>query len=171
MHIEYREKKQLTGTPRYASINNHLGIEQSRRDDLESLGYVMLYFLRGRLPWQGIPAKTRREKYQKIAQTKMATLLEVCGLCSVCVCAATALTTWFLLTSQELNAGFPEEFASFLKYCRTLRFASDPDYTEIRAMFRRAAERLGVEYDNQYDWVIKNKTTPTGDEDESKSGR
>ena len=92
--------------------------------------------------------------------------------CAVGVlCTATALNSCCLLTSQELNAGFPEEFASFLKYCRTLRFASDPDYTEIRAMFRRAAERLGVEYDNQYDWVIKNKTTPTGDEDESKSGR
>lgn len=136
---------------------------------------MMLYFLRGRLPWQGIPAKTRREKYQKIAQTKMATLLEVRAAEPAVVTRDAAsgphATPAGVPSLQELNAGFPEEFASFLKYCRTLRFASDPDYTEIRAMFRRAAERLGVEYDNQYDWVIKNKTTPTGDEDESKSGR
>lgn len=170
VHIEYREKKQLTGTPRYASINNHLGIEQSRRDDLESLGYVMLYFLRGKLPWQGIPAKTRREKYQKIAQTKMATLLEVSAAWPACHLAVTVAHVLGVLL-QELNAGFPEEFASFLKYCRTLRFASDPDYADIRAMFRRAAERIGVEYDGQFDWVVKRAKAKAADDESKSSGR
>ena len=70
-HIPYKDGKSLTGTARYASLNTHIGIEQSRRDDLECLGFVLLYFLMGGLPWQGVKAKTRTEKYEIIKNMKL----------------------------------------------------------------------------------------------------
>ena len=62
-HIPYKENKMLTGTVRYSSLNTHFGFEQSRRDDLESVGFVFIYFMLGYLPWQGVKGNTKAEKY------------------------------------------------------------------------------------------------------------
>ncbi|XP_042055590.1 casein kinase 1-like protein 3 [Salvia splendens] len=129
-HIPYRENKNLTGTARYASCNTHLGIEQSRRDDLESLGYVLLYFLRGSLPWQGLKAATKKQKYDKICEKKLSTPIEV--LCK----------------------SHPVEFASYFHYCHSLTFDQRPDYGFLKRLFRELFTREGCEFDYVFDWTI-----------------
>ncbi|WOL20492.1 hypothetical protein Cni_G29297 [Canna indica] len=129
-HIAYRENKNLTGTARYASCNTHLGIEQSRRDDLESLGYVLLYFLRGSLPWQGLKAATKKQKYDKICEKKLSTPIEV--LCK----------------------SHPVEFASYFHYCHSLTFEQRPDYGFLKRLFHDLFRREGYEFDYIFDWTI-----------------
>ena len=130
-HIPYRERKALSGTARYMSINTHMGREQSRRDDLEALGHVFIYFLKGGLPWQGLRAATNKQKYEKIGHRKQETPID------------------------ELCEGYPSEFAKYLKYCRNLGFEETPDYDYLRDLLTKALRDDGSVEDGEYDWMRK----------------
>lgn len=132
-HIPYREDKQLTGTARYASVNALSGIEQSRRDDLEALGYVWLYFLRGSLPWQGFREQDVRVAYRKILEVKQKTPFEV--LCT----------------------GFPEQFVSYFYAVRRLKFTEDPNYQELRDIILSILPQNNIDDDNVFEWCKNEK--------------
>ncbi|KAK6204737.1 casein kinase I [Scheffersomyces amazonensis] len=131
-HIPYREKKSLSGTARYMSINTHLGREQSRRDDLEALGHVFFYFLRGQLPWQGLKAPTNKQKYEKIGDKKRTT--PAVALCD----------------------GLPRQFAEYLDSVRSLPFDAEPAYEEYRLLLVSVLDDLGQQCDDDYDWMHLN---------------
>lgn len=132
-HIPYRERKSLSGTARYMSINTHLGREQSRRDDLEALGHVFMYFLRGGLPWQGLKAATNKQKYEKIGEKKQTTVI------------------------KDLCEGFPVQFEKYLTYVRNLGFEDTPDYDYLRDLFTQALKDTGGVEDGEYDWLKVSK--------------
>ena len=126
----YIKKKKLTGTARYASIHALEEMEQSRRDDLESTGYVLMYFLRGNLPWQGLKLKTKDNRYQKILDKKRET------------------------TSEELCKNFPVEFKQYIDYTRNLAYAENPDYDKLRKNFINVVTKTeGETFDFIYDWT------------------
>ncbi|GMG39178.1 unnamed protein product [Ambrosiozyma monospora] len=127
-HIPYRERKSLSGTARYMSINTHLGREQSRRDDLESLGHVFIYFLKGELPWQGLKAPTNKLKYEKIGEKKQST--SIANLCHK----------------------LPRQFGEYLEYVRNLRFDQTPDYGYLIGLMDQCLLELDEVDDGEYDW-------------------
>ena len=128
-HIKFNVNKKLTGTARYASINALKGCEQSRRDDLEAIGYVLLYFLRGSLPWQGLHVLKGEDRYKKILNKKKAT------------------------SAEELCQNFPEEFCEYVKYTRNLEFEADPDYKFLHGLLTSVMKKQNLVYDFWYDWV------------------
>eukprot|EP00826_Nyctotherus_ovalis_P025591 TRINITY_DN1984_c0_g1_i12.p1 TRINITY_DN1984_c0_g1~~TRINITY_DN1984_c0_g1_i12.p1 ORF type:complete len:255 (+),score=55.45 TRINITY_DN1984_c0_g1_i12:752-1516(+) len=135
----YRSNKSLTGTVRYASINTHMGIEQSRRDDIESMMYVLIYFLKGKLPWQGVLGKNKHEKYKKIMQIKIATPVE--RLCENCPC--------------KFHLQILDEFQDILKYARSLKFDEDPDHSLIKKQLKNALDAKDFDYDLKFDWITQ----------------
>lgn len=128
LHVAYSEGHSLTGTARYASINAQLGFEQSRRDDLESLGHVMVYLVRGSLPWQNLSAFSKEEGCRRILETKLS--ISVSDLCRHC----------------------PPEFIAFLNHCRSLRFEAEPNYDYLRRLLTSALVREPCNDDSSYDW-------------------
>lgn len=135
-HIKYVEGKSLTGTARYASIGALRGHEQSRRDDLEALGYVWLYLLKGSLPWMGIEARDREEKYRKIAESKERHLF------------------------TDLCDGVPHEFSQYFQIVTNLEFTENPNYERLRGLFKTCMAKHAFKFDNRYDWCNNDRPMP-----------
>jgi len=121
----------LVGTARFASIQAHQGYAQSPKDDLEALGYMMIYFLKGHLPWQGLRAQDDEEKYRCIMEKKMA------------------------LSLEDLCSELPVEFLQYMQDVKSLPPGKKPAYRKMQAQFRHLAEKEGIVYDNVYDWTIR----------------
>jgi serine/threonine protein kinase len=110
-HIDFSDKKRFCGTARYASIAAHMNQEQSRKDDLESIAYILIYMYKGKLPWQGIKHKEKKERYKLIGEKKTK------------------------VTPEVLCKDMPKEFVIFLKYVRNLDFDEKPHYSALKKMF------------------------------------
>ena len=140
-HIPYKEGKGLTGTARYVSLFTHYGIEQSRRDDIEGIAYNLIYLAKGKLPWQGVKTKNKKEKHKKIMESKLA------------------------YSPEQLCKDLPEEFVNLLKYSRNLEFEENPDYKSIKAMFKEHIVKNGGTMNFEFDWD-KAKIEDSKEEDE-----
>lgn len=120
-HIDYRTGRSMIGTARYASQNIHLGSEPSRRDDMESVGYMLLYLVKGSLPWQGLKKKTKENPIDKIGEIKMTIDLKL--LCE----------------------GLPDCFYEYINYTRNLQFTEKPDYNYLRDLFVSSARKYNID--------------------------
>ena len=137
-HIPFSENNPFAGTARYASASSLRGIENSRRDDLESIAYVLAYLLNGNLPWMSIEANSIQGAFEKNVNFKIK------------------------CTPEKLFEGYPHEFANFLKDVKKLKFQDEPNYALYRKMFRDLMLKLNYTYDYQYDWVAGAKNNKIG---------
>ena len=119
-------------------------MELSRRDDLESIGYVLLYFLKGSLPWQGLQARNDHERYKLIKDKKLS------------------------ISVERLCHELPSELKDYVNYCRALKFDEEPDYEYLRGLFRQLASKLKIDLDGVFDWSeTSNCKTKNGQQEEA----
>tara|TARA_B110000208_G_C11762994_1_gene427599 strand:+ start:936 stop:1856 length:921 start_codon:yes stop_codon:yes gene_type:complete len=130
-HIPWDDNKQFSGTYRYSSIRNHTGSEQSRRDDLESLGYILIYFLKGKLPWENLKPKESEERVIQIFNKKKN------------------------ITCEKLCNKLPNIIYEYIKTTRLLRFKEKPNYSKIKQIFIKYLVDNKLEFDYKYDWILK----------------
>lgn len=122
-HIPFLDDKKFCGTARYASLAAHENTEQGRKDDLESIAYILIYMYKGKLPWQGIKHKDKKERYRLIGEKKKN------------------------IIPEELCKNMPKEFCVFLKYIRNMDFDEKPHYSALKKMFMKLYESR--EYKNE----------------------
>ena len=127
-HIKFVTGKHLIGTARYCGRNAHRGYEQGRRDDIESIGYVLMYFLLGVLPWQGLKVKKNEDQFEKIALKK------------------------YMTSFEELTQGQPEEFLVYFKHVDNLNFEDEPNYDYLIGLFQNVIDRFCKDCFYDFDW-------------------
>ena len=127
-HYKIKTNLSFVGTLRYASLNSHKGIRQSRRDDLESMIYILIYFLKGKLPWQDVKAKQNEERHKLISEIKSK------------------------VTIESLCENLPSEFAELLTYVKNLEFDEKPIYSKFYAFFHNLIEKLNKEMIEEKDY-------------------
>jgi len=131
-HVEYRESCRRCGTARYSSINTHKRVRQSRRDDLEAAGYVLLLFLRD-LPWKQKKGEPPEKKWKRILEEKMRwTPAELCS---------------------KLEPSVGAMFCDYFDYCRELQYSARPNYSKLVTLFKKTLEKNNEKVDFVYDWV------------------
>ena len=123
-----KSEKIVIGTVRYISMNAHLGNEQYKKDDLESLAYMLVFFIKGELPWQNLKAKSRKEKYTKIYQKKKHTV------------------------NSELCNFLPDEIKNFVSYILNLNQKQNPDYSKLMNLISNLMKKYGYINDLQFEW-------------------
>jgi serine/threonine protein kinase len=127
-HISFAKNNKFCGTARYASIAAHKGYTQSRKDDLEAIGYMLIYLFRGKLPWEGIKHKDKKEKYRLILEKKES------------------------ISDEELCKQLPREFLVFFKYVRNMDFDEVPPYKAFTKMFKKLFDSKNFK-NSRLDWV------------------
>lgn len=126
--VPYKQATSMVGTIRYSSINAHLGIDQSRRDDLQCVCYLLIYFLKGELPWQKIPLENKFEKDHMMMSCKLK------------------------MTARELCEGLPSEIENIFQYIKSLNFYQEPDYHYILSELSFVLEHECGPFHFTYDW-------------------
>lgn len=129
--VEQKKYKSLIGTPSFASLNNHFGLERTKKDDLESLVYLIAYLCRATLPWQGLVAKTKKEKYEKIKKLKINSS-----------------------KTFDIFRMLPFEFNDFYKYILNLKPFENPDYSFIKSLFHSVWKRYEYGTDLRFDFLF-----------------
>jgi casein kinase I family protein HRR25 len=131
-----RQNLSLTGAARYAAVNSHLGMELSRRDDIESLAYILIYLAAGGLPWQGAAASNKQDKYSRILDLKQS------------------------ITPHRLCKGLPAEVCRLLLYSKSLRFEEEPDYALIRSLLTALAGDQDFGVLSGFEWAGNAEVAP-----------
>lgn len=144
-HIEFKTGRSMIGTARYASINVHLGTEPSRRDDMESVGYMLVYLIKGSLPWQGLKKKSKDNPIDRIGDKKM------------------------MISASVLCEGLPECFCDYINYTKDLDFTDKPDYEYLRKLFISCAKKYDIEI--KYFWEDDTNANESSNSDKKRISR